>query len=50
MKSPATKEKYLMRLEKFLDFLNLQDEHLKINHEPLQRKEEMIMFGPSTTF
>ncbi len=23
MKSPATKEKYLMRLEKFLDFLNL---------------------------
>jgi hypothetical protein len=25
MKSPATKEKYLMRLEKFLDFLNLQE-------------------------
>ena len=25
MKSPATKEKYLMRLGKFLDFLNLQD-------------------------
>ena len=24
MKSPATKEKYLMRLGKFLDFLNLQ--------------------------
>jgi hypothetical protein len=26
MKSPATKEKYLMRLGKFLDFLNLQKE------------------------
>ena len=25
MKSPATKEKYLMRLGKFLDFLNIQD-------------------------
>lgn len=25
MKSPATKEKYLMRLEMFLDFLNLQE-------------------------
>jgi hypothetical protein len=25
MKSPATKEKYLMRLGKFLDFLNLQE-------------------------
>jgi hypothetical protein len=26
MKSPATKEKYLMRLGKFLDFLHLQEE------------------------
>jgi hypothetical protein len=25
MKSPATKEKYLMRLEKFLDFLNIEE-------------------------
>jgi hypothetical protein len=25
MKSPASKEKYLMRLGKFLDFLNLQE-------------------------
>ncbi len=25
MKSPATKEKYLMRLGEFLDFLNLQE-------------------------
>ena len=25
MKSPATKEKYLMRLGKFLDFLHLQE-------------------------
>jgi hypothetical protein len=25
MKSPATKEKYLMRLGKFLDFLNIQE-------------------------
>jgi hypothetical protein len=29
MKSPATKEKYLMRLGKFLNFLNLQ-EHGKL--------------------
>ena len=51
MKSPATKEKYLMRLGKFLDFSTFRkEEHLKINHKPFQRKEEMIMFGPSTTF
>jgi hypothetical protein len=50
MKSPATKEKYVMRLGKFLNFLNPQKgETLEDKIEPLQRKEEMIMFGLSIT-
>jgi hypothetical protein len=50
MKSPATKEKYLMRIGKFLDFLNLQEGgQSKINQEPLPRKEEMTMYGRSIT-
>ena len=49
MRSPATKEKYLMRLGKFLDFLNIQKGGtLADKARALQRKEEMIIFGPST--
>ena len=38
MKSPATKEKYLMRLGKFLDFLSIQEDGtLKAKQQSLQR-------------
>ena len=48
MKSPATKEKYLMRLGKFLDFLNIQEgDILEDKSRIFARKEEMIIFGLS---
>jgi hypothetical protein len=48
MKSPATKEKYLMRLGKFLDFLNLQGNgKLEDKATIFAEKGRDIIFGPS---
>jgi hypothetical protein len=46
MRSPATKEKYLMRLGKFLNFLNLQG--TLEDKGSLQRRGRMIIYGPLT--
>jgi hypothetical protein len=47
IKSPATKEKYLMRLEKFLNFLNFQG-RLEEKARVFAEREDMIVHWPLT--
>jgi hypothetical protein len=49
IKSPATKEKYLLRLGKFLDYLNFQGA-LEDKARAFARKEKSIVFGPLIAF
>ena len=49
MRSPATKEKYLMRLGKFLGFLNLQGT-LEDKARFFAEKGKMIVYGLLTVY
>jgi hypothetical protein len=49
MKSPATKEKYLMRLGKFLNFLNIQEGETEQEQHPSLSTQAYRLFSESKT-